>query len=79
MSKIGKRKWIEFFNEYFPVDEELLYAIISDKTMKRFLEFLQLINLKDFQQEIDKGKVVLDMVLKNNKIGIRKYAESIFG
>ena len=79
LSKISQRKWIEFFNDYFPFDEELLYAVLSDKTMKRFVEFLQLIKLDEFKQEIDKGKVVLELILRNNKLGLRKYNENVFG
>lgn len=79
LEKISNIKWSEYFNDYFPTDIELLQALLSDKPLSRFNAFWQALKLQDLMGDIGKGRYVLGLVLKKDKLGLQKYIDKVFG
>lgn len=78
LSKISPTKWSEYFNEYFPTDEELLHALLSDSSLNRFLLFWQTLQLQRIMDDIGKGRYLLGAVLKKDKLNLQKYIDKVF-
>lgn len=75
---LSQERWVYYFNECLPGDDELLGKLMNDRCVKRFVSLVEEIDLSEVLPHVTKVRVLLDAALQQKSSLVRSQATTLY-